>query len=329
MRDRYSNKNQLWELLDDEASLDIPRFDKISGRSREYHRPEQVKETLAEELEQPESEFNFTYNAGRHEQLWLGRSLASFYADNLISDILAIVKGGKEANVYCCQPNPNIGLSLLAAKVYRPRLLRNLKNDAMYKQGRELLGDDGKVMHDQRARRAVLRGSHKGKEMSIHSWIGHEYQAMSDLKAAGADVPTPVAMHDTTILMEYIGDAGLAAPLLQAVSLSKKEAGELFERLLWNVELMLSHDRIHADLSAFNVLYWEGQVKIIDFPQVVNPLTNKHGYALLRRDIERLCQYFSHFGLDASSAELAYDLWARYRRGEIGGSGRQIDPDYL
>ncbi len=45
----------------------------------------------------------------------------------------------------------------------------------------------------------------------------------------------------------------------------------LYERLLRNIEIMLEHGIVHGDLSAYNVLYWEGQITLIDFPQVVSP----------------------------------------------------------
>ena len=35
----------------------------------------------------------------------------------------------------------------------------------------------------------------------------------------------------------------------------------LFRRLLRNVELFLDCDRVHADFSPFNILFWEGTVK--------------------------------------------------------------------
>lgn len=325
MRDPINNKTDLWSLLDDDADEVLEHKQQMARRKvKDRPKPGRVKETLAEELDQPEAEYDFTYKASDNEREWLGSILSEFYRDNLVSDVLSMVKGGKEANVYCCRAHPNIGAPLLAAKVYRPRLLRNLKNDALYKQGRELLDGDGKVIHDQRARRAITRGSRKGKEMSITSWIGHEHQALRELAEAGADVPRVVGYSGSAILMEFVGEEGLPAPTLHSASPGKEEAEKLFERLMWNVELMLSHDRIHADLSAFNVLYWDGQVKIIDFPQVVSPLENKNSRALLLRDIERLCRHFRRYGVQADASQLATGLWGRYLRGELGGRGRQV-----
>jgi RIO kinase 1 len=112
--------------------------------------------------------------------------------------------------------------------------------------------------------------------------------------------------------MEYLGEAELPAPALQAVRLEPREARPLFERLMRNVELMLANRRIHGDLSAFNVLYWEGDIRLIDFPQAVAPAENPDAFDLLGRDIQRLCQYFERYGVRANAGALAQDLWARH-----------------
>ena len=87
--------------------------------------------------------FVTTYHPGRFEEGWLMESVRGFYEDGLIVDVLAQIKGGKEANVYLCQANPDTGLDLLVAKVYRPRKFRNLRNDAVYREGREILSSEG------------------------------------------------------------------------------------------------------------------------------------------------------------------------------------------
>ena len=56
------------------------------------------------------------------------------------------------------------------------------------------------------------------------------------------------------------------APTLSEVSLDPDEAVPLFDEVWRTVELMLAHDLIHGDLSAYNILYWEGSAVVIDFP---------------------------------------------------------------
>jgi RIO kinase 1 len=79
-----------------------------------------------------------------------------------------------------------------------------------------------------------------------------------------------------------------------------------------NVEAFLAADVVHADLSAFNVLYWEGRPVIIDLPQAVDALLNRHARELLARDIGNICRHFQRQGLNADAAEIASQLWRRY-----------------
>jgi RIO kinase 1 len=259
-----------------------------------------------------EGGFNPTFTGSKYERMWILSWLGPFYDDKKITDVLHRVKGGKEANVYCCAAHPDTGLELLAAKVYRPRLFRNLRNDSQYRQGRPLLDARGKAVNDRRALTAVFQGTRKGKEMQHTSWLAYEFDTLQKLHRAGASVPEPVVMGNNTILMEYVGAAGLPAPSLAEIELRKREAKPLFERLMHDVELMLSLGRIHGDLSAFNVLYWEGEVKIIDFPQAIEPDTNPDARAILARDVLRLCQYFARYDVKSDPAAITADLWARY-----------------
>lgn len=247
-----------------------------------------------------------------HERQWVINSVSHFYQENIISDVTRLVKGGKEANVYCCDAHPATGLERIAAKLYRPRALRNLKNDAIYKAGRQLRGEDGKQMKGRRVKLALRKKTRFGKRVDIMWWIGNEYGSQTALHEAGADVPKPIAHSGTAILMEYIGDAYTVAPTLSEVSLEKREAHSIFERIMENVELMLDNHYVHGDLSAYNILYWEGDISIIDFPQMVDARTNPHAFELLQRDIKRVCEYFARLGVRSDPVELTLGLWQPY-----------------
>jgi RIO kinase 1 len=130
-------------------------------------------------------------------------------------------------------------------------------------------------------------------------------------------VPRPLAAEADVILMEYFGDEDAAAPQLVHTRLEEAEAGPLFQRLLNNVELCLALNRIHGDLSPHNVLYWQGEPRIIDFPQAVDPRFNQSSRDLLRRDVENLVRYFRPYGVEANAAYLADDLWRRFLRAEL------------
>ncbi|MCO5197165.1 MAG: hypothetical protein M9941_05365 [Anaerolineae bacterium] len=259
-----------------------------------------------------EGGFETTYTPSLHEETFLLEAVRPFYTEELISDVLMLVKGGKEANVYCCKAGVGSSSDLLAAKVYRPRKFRTIRNDAVYRQGRTILDNDGNEVRDSRELRALAKKSGFGINIQHTSWLVHEFVAMSELWEAGAAVPQPYEVGDNAILMEYVGDATMAAPTLQSVRLEKRHAKRLLEKLLFNIELMLTKGWIHGDLSAFNVLYWHEDVTVIDFPQVINPTRNRDAYNLLLRDVQRVCDYFARQRVHVDARVFTHDLWQRH-----------------
>jgi RIO kinase 1 len=232
------------------------------------------------------------------------------------------LKGGKEASVYLCRSGPALETPLVAAKVYRPRSLRNLKNDGQYRTGRADLDAAGHVIVNDGDLHAMQKRTNYGEELRHQSWIAYEFQTLEMLEAADADVPRPYAMEKNAILMDYIGDLESAAPTLNSVTLDPDEARLLFGRLIWNIDLLLSNQRIHGDLSAYNVLYWEGDITLIDFPQVVPPEVNPAAWTIFLRDVTRICQYFHSQGIPSNPRKLATDLWTSHGHRVI----KEVDP---
>jgi RIO kinase 1 len=227
----------------------------------------------------------------------------AFFAEGYVTELIRPIRSGKEASVFLCRANPSVagGASLLAMKVYRDRERRGFQNDHRYKAGRVI--ENG---HD---RRAVRSKSRHGRAFDEGWWIGHEWETLVALHEAGADVPRPVWQEGDAILMEYLGDEEAPAPQLRQVSLEAREAREVFDRLLWNVEVLLRANVIHADLSPFNVLWWEERAVIIDLPQAVDPRTNPNAAEFLARDVANLCRHFERFGVRSDPDRIARGLW--------------------
>jgi RIO kinase 1 len=235
--------------------------------------------------------------------------LESFFADGLISDVLYEVKSGKEATVYCCRGTELSGVEFLAAKIYRPRNQRNFKNAAVYQEGR--------VHADRHLRRAIANKSRMGREAEFGMWVYQEWETLRLLHGAGVDVPRPVARADKALLMEYLGDGEDPAPGLGGVTLEPEEVRPLFERTLRNIELSLAHNRIHGDLSPYNILYWDGRLTIIDVPQAVDPRVNPNALALLQRDLANICRYWARYGVQSDPVLIARHMWGRFLRAEL------------
>ena len=315
------NKSYFEKFEHYEEQFDPLKTDRKGRRKRKAkvnHIPKATKQKIVTNLVDDtvglEGGFKSTYKPARYEKEWLLASLQPFYDQGLIADILAQIKGGKEASVYRCQADVVEGKILLAAKVYRPRKFRNLRNDALYREGRTLLKVDGKAMKkkDHRIIRAVDKKTRFGAIASHTSWLMYEFTTLQTLYQVGAAVPEPIAASENAILMSYHGDAYQAASALNEISLPFDEAEELFDEVLANIKLFLQHNLVHGDLSAYNILYWQGKITIIDFPQVVDSQRNPKAQAIFERDVQRVCEYFIRQGVACDPVAIADDLWTTY-----------------
>lgn len=222
-----------------------------------------------------------------------------------ITSVLRAVKSGKEASVYLCEGSDRAGERLVAAKVYRPR--RTFSHDADYW--------DGATRHwGRRVNVAAAKRTAFGREVRFSGWIQRELEVLQALHAAGALVPRPIAVAGDALLLGWIGDEDGAAPPLRSV----RPDAALLDTLLRQVELFLAHDVVHGDLSEYNVLLWEGEPVVIDFPQAVDPRFNHSARAMLERDLRNLAACFGRSAVVFDWRRHAADLWRRWLNSELG-----------
>jgi RIO kinase 1 len=312
------------EFFSDEETVGFERFHdpRVKALEEKKARLKLAPEAVEAEAKQKEGP-QWTYKAGKQEAAWMVAALESFFQQPLIDDVLFSVKGGKEASVYCCHTAPKaadlIGNERIAAKIYRPRMFRNLRNDALYRTGRALVTgvmknymqeSRGKSIDrvDERMQRAVQNKTKFGSEISHSSWMAYEYNTLQALHDAGARVPRPFAMSPNGILMAFTGTNNRGAATLIEVGLDTKEAVKIFAEVKRNIKIMASLGIAHGDLSAYNILYLEGDITIIDFPQVVRFGENPYIEQIVRRDMDRICEYFNKQGVACDPEELLEEV---------------------
>lgn len=298
-------------FLDDDFEQYGDRQQHRLRKHKPNYQPKQAAEQVVADIAGPDvrEDFEFSYRGSKHEREWILNSLGNFYDEHWLDDVVSLLKGGKEANVYRCLGNSTTQVEYIAAKVYRPRQFRNLRNDHLYREGRTDLDDSGNQITNDGKLQAMRSRSSYGQRLLHTSWIEYEYQALSRLHAAGGDVPRPYARGHNAILMEYIGGPNQPAPTLNSIRLEAHAARRSFEQVIHNINLMLSEGQVHGDLSAFNILYWDRQIVLIDFPQVVSPRENRNAYRIFERDVSRVCEYFARNGLSYDPYRMAAQLW--------------------
>jgi RIO kinase 1 len=220
---------------------------------------------------------------------------------------LGVLKAGKESEVYLISRTGPTRACLMAEKRFKPRLQRGFRNDYVY------AGVWGEGTF--RENRAIKNRTRFGQEVLQARWIGNEWMTLKLLHAAGVTVPPPVERIENGYRMAFIGDADQAAPRLSDVDLDVVTARHVWRELQRDIRRMLDAERVHGDLSAFNILWWHDRPVIIDFSQAVEAVTHPAARELLRRDVERTATYFRRQGvavdLDAALA-LVGDSPARF-----------------
>jgi RIO kinase 1 len=216
---------------------------------------------------------------------------------------LGPLKGGKEAEIFVIERVLGGRSCLLAHKRYRPRQVAtkgelealgfqrsaSFVNDHAYRAGRRI--------PDARAQRAVDRKTRFGRTVRAAEWSGEEWSMLRRLSASGVHVPYPVARTADGVIMQFLGDRTGAAPCLAAARLSSVAVASAAALLLEDLRRMVRAGVVHADLSAYNILWWENQTWIIDLPQAVDLMVNVHAFDFLIRDLRNVGAWFTRRGV--------------------------------
>ncbi|GAA4373998.1 serine protein kinase RIO [Agromyces bauzanensis] len=237
---------------------------------------------------------------------WLVTSAAA------IDTELGVVKTGKEASLFLIEravPDAPADVPgnavLLAAKRYRSSEHSDFHRSAVYTEGRGT--------RRSRDVRAVAKGTSFGRSVARVQWAYAEFDALSRLTELGASVPYPVQVHDTEVLMEFIGDGRVAAPRLAQVRAGRDLLRDLFQQVADFMHVLARAGLAHGDLSPYNLLVHHGRVVAIDLPQVVDLVSNPQGFDLLHRDCVNVCEWFTRQRLECDAEELFSELV-----GEVG-----------
>ena len=228
---------------------------------------------------------------------------------------LGTLKTGKEAEVFVVERRYAGGSRvLLAHKRYRPRRpgkgeLRALgfahrttyRNTSAYSAGWYLSSRD---------RRAVETHTDHGQDLVHRMWPVQELAMLQRAWDAGASVPYPVERTADGVLMEFIGDVDRAAPRLANARLSRADAASAWQQLLGSVRALVAAGVVHGDLSAYNLLWWNGRMVLIDLPQAVEFITNADAPDLLHRDVANVAAWFGRHGIEVDVEAVFAELLA-------------------
>jgi RIO kinase 1 len=231
--------------------------------------------------------------AGRPRPAWL-----ITHPDDYEDFDLGRLKAGKEAEVFLVERIASDGRScVLAHKRYRPREAGKGQLETLGFEGSSRFVNDHAYRQTRRFpntrdQRAATRMTAYGRRLLARQWPDHEFASLERLWTAGVNVPLPVERTADGLLMQYVGDGDQAAPRLAQAHIGGEEAVEAARQLVAELHRMVAAGFVHGDLSAYNLLWWEGRTWIIDLPQCVEIASHPDALQLLFRDVETVAGWF-------------------------------------
>lgn len=207
----------------------------------------------------------------------------------ILDRLYGVISSGKEARVYWARK----GNMDLAVKIY-------LTSTAEFKKGmlKYILGDPRFENVPRRSTKQL-----------IYAWTKKEFRNLKRLYGAGVRVPKPIFAYKNILVMEFIGSDGIRAPLLKEIGSDLKldEAQELLERILNYIKMGYCKARlVHADLSEYNIMLYNGEPVIIDVSQALD-LNHPNADEFLLHDISTILKFFKKIGLKTPTVKEVYD----------------------
>jgi len=148
----------------------------------------------------------------------------------------------------------------------------------------------------------------KEKREIVFAWSKKEFKNLQLCVEAKAPTPIPYALQENVLVMEFIGSDGEASPTLQNVPPKSLNAENIAEQIVEGIARMAyGAGLVHADLSAYNMLYKEGRVYFIDVGQAVL-LNHPKAGQFFERDLKNVSQYLNRIGFQTTPEKLRENI---------------------
>jgi len=255
-------------LISARQGASLPRDSRVEKRllerERRFDREYKMKVKRSEEYEALEEVFD------KPTLMLIYRMLNR----GILSELGGVISAGKESRVYYGKVDGRE----VAVKIY-------LTGSAEFRKGMipYIVGD--------------YRFSHikRGMRNLVSVWARKEFVNLREFMRAKVAVPEPLHVEGNVLVMRFIGEGGVRAPLLSEIDLSNP--AETYEILIGFVRLMVKNaGLVHGDLSEYNVMMHEGTPYVIDVSQSL-PISHPLAIELLTRDIGNINRFFNRLGV--------------------------------
>lgn len=194
-----------------------------------------------------------------------------------------VVSTGKEGNFFRC----SAGKNFVGLKIYK------IETSDFKHMGDYIFGDER------------FKDVRKDKLSIIEAWTRKEFRNLEDLTKAKIRVPLPIAFKRNCLIMEFIGNDGIASP--KAKNKPFVDMQEKYEKMCKYLATMVGKKIVHGDLSEYNILNKNEEMVIIDVGQAVTTM-HPNAEDFFKRDVLNLSKWFSKNGVETNFEKMYSDI---------------------
>jgi RIO kinase 1 len=198
------------------------------------------------------------------------KGMLKLFNKGTIDTLHGVVNAGKEARVYYATDKEERDL---AVKIYYTHTAEFRKGMMQYIEG------DPRFKRVRRQTRSM-----------IYTWNQKEFNNLQLCEEAGVNSPEPYEFIRNILVMEFIGEDGVPAPLLREKEPDDPQA--FYDQVLVEMQLLWQKAGLaHGDLSEYNIMVHEDKPIIFDVSQAM--LTSHQlAESLVERDIGNVTRFF-------------------------------------
>lgn len=181
--------------------------------------------------------------------------------NQILEVVNGIISTGKEAVILHADSDSMYDGELVLPKECAVKIFKTTLNE--FKQRDRYIKDDYRFKD---------RFSKQNNRVIINMWAEKEMHNLMRMKSSGINCPEVVTLKKHVLVMSFIGENGEAAPKIKDVLWSEAEAIVAYEEVIGMMyELYNRAKLVHADLSEYNILWYQDRCWFIDVAQSVEP----------------------------------------------------------
>jgi len=142
----------------------------------------------------------------------------------------------------------------------------------------------------------------------IYAWCEREYFNLKYSHDNKVQVPKALDQENNVIVMKLIGSKDIPYPTLKYAKDTKKNIKEIYKQYIVNMhKLLYKAKMVHADLSEYNMIFFNDKLYFIDMGQGVSTNYPK-AKEFLERDFKTIVKFFRNNGLKITLEEIKDDI---------------------